>query len=539
MDTPTYCIITGMDPILTQSANRQIARAAGTVMIAIIASQLVGLLAKSLTGQAFGTSPESEAFFAANRFAEILFNLVAGGALASAFIPTFSGLLAHKDKKSAWMLASSILNLIALILILFSILSFVFAPWLVDHVLAPGFASADPAKAALTVDLLRIQLLSSVIFGISGLLMGILNAHQHFLLPALAPSMYSLGWIMGILVLKPSMGIYGLAWGVVIGSGLHLLVQLPKYLRLPERTYTPTFGLKLPNVREVARLMGPRLLGVAVVQLNFLLNTYLASLQPAGSLSGISLAFPLMLMPQAAIAQSIAIAALPTFSAQVALGKKDEMRASLAATLRSVLLLALPATIGLILLRKPLVALIYQYNAFDSASADLVSWALLWYAAGLVAHSVVEIVSRAFYALHDTKTPVFIGIGAMSLNLGFSLLFTALFKRIGWMPHGGLALANSLATFLEMIILLLFMRRKLNGMEGNSIWRVVAKAGLATAAMGAALAGWLFLTQNNPPAVQAIGGVGIGGLYYILLVSLMKIPEVSSLTRVLRSRLKL
>lgn len=528
-----------MDPIPELSANRQIAHAAGTVAFAIIISQLVGLLAKSLTGQAFGTSAESEAFFAANRFAEILFNLVAGGALASAFVPTFTGLLAQKEKKSAWLLASSIFNLVTLLLTVFSILSAVFAPWLVDHVLAPGFSGADPAKAALTASLLRIQLISSVIFGVSGLAMGILNAHQHFLLPALAPSMYSLGWIFGILVLSPVMGISGLAWGVVIGSGLHFLVQLPRLLRLPEQEYTLTLGIHLPHVREVARLMGPRLLGVAVVQLNFLLNTYLASMQPSGSLTGISLAFPLMIMPQAAIAQSIAIAALPTFSAQVALGKKDEMRSSLAATLRGVLLLAIPASVGLILLRKPLVALVYQYRAFDAVSTKLVAWALLWYAAGLVGHSVVEIISRAFYALHDTKTPVFIGIAAMSLNLGFSLLFTNLFARIGWMPHGGLALANSLATFLEMIGLLVFMRRKLNGIEGKSIWVVAGKAGLAAAVMCAALFGWMQFSQNTHSAIQAAGGVAIGLFFYGLVISLEKIPEVKTIFQVVRSRLKL
>lgn len=528
-----------MDPIPQESANRQIARAASIVMVAIIISQLVGLLAKSLTGQAFGTSAESEAFFAANRFAEILFNLVAGGALASAFVPTFTGLLANKDRPLAWRLASSIFNLISIILTVFSILSAIFAPWIVNHVLAPGFASVDPAKALLTAELLRIQLISSVIFGISGLLMGILNAHQHFLLPALAPSMYSLGWIIGIVVLRPTMGIYGLAWGVVIGSAMHLLIQLPGFFKLPEREYHPSLGLSMPTVREVARLMGPRLLGVAVVQLNFWLNTYLASLQPEGSLTGISLAFPLMLMPEAAIAQSMAIAALPTFSAQVAFGKKDEMRASLAATLRSVLLLAIPASLGLILLRKPLVALVYQYNAFDSASTELVAWALLWYAAGLVGHSVVEIISRAFYALHDTKTPVFVGVGAMTLNLVFSLAFTRIFSTIGWMPHGGLALANSLATFLEMIALLIFMRRKLGGLEGTAIWRNVGLVSLATVIMAAALFGWMQVGQNMHPAIQTLGGVAIGVFVYGILVVIMKIPEVQSILRIIHSRLKL
>ncbi len=175
--------------------------------------------------------------------------------------------------------------------------------------------------------------------------------------------------------------------------------------------------------------MGPRLLGVAVVQLNFWINTRLASQFVEGSVTGIVLGFTLMLMPQAAIAQSIAIAALPSFSAQVAQGRLNEMRFSLASSLRWVLILSIPASIGLVILRRPIVQLLYQRGQFDAYSTELVAWALLWYAAGLVGHSLVEILARAFYSLHDTKTPVFIGILAMSLNVVFSYFFAWIFLR--------------------------------------------------------------------------------------------------------------
>ena len=252
-----------------------------------------------------------------------------------------------------------------------------------------------------------------------------------------------------------------------MGAGLHFLVQLPTFLRLPGRLFSLTLGLHLPAVREVARLMGPRLLGVAVVQINAVVNAMLATspAQPVGSLTAIKYAWAIMTMPQVVIAQAIAIAALPTFSGQFARGELSGMRASLAATLRGVILLALPATLGLILLREPLVTVLFQHGVFDARSTQLVSWALLWYTAGLVGHSVVEIVSRAFYAMHDTKTPVLVGTVAMSLNLAFSFLFSAWFERLGWMPHGGLALANSLATALEMVGLLYFMRRRLDGLR--------------------------------------------------------------------------
>ena len=235
---------------------------------------------------------------------------------------------------------------------------------------------------------------SAVVFGVSGLMMGVLNAHQHFFLPALASSMYWLGMIFGIALLTPSLGIFGPAWGVLAGAVLHLLIQIPDLVRLPYKAYWPRLGLEMPAVREVIRLMGPRLFGVAVLQLNALVNIRIASGMPAGSVAGIGYAFMIMTTPLIVIAQAIGTASLPAFSAQVALGRLDEMRSTLASTLRGVLLLALPASVGLILLRGPLVAALWERGRFTSASTELVAWALLWYAAGLVGHSVIEIVYR-------------------------------------------------------------------------------------------------------------------------------------------------
>ncbi|MCK5315320.1 MAG: murein biosynthesis integral membrane protein MurJ [Anaerolineales bacterium] len=518
-------------------SNRQIARAAGTVMVAFILSNLTGLLRQILIANAFGTQADIEAFNAANRVAETLFALVAGGALASAFIPTFTSLLTKDDNKGAWHLASSIFNLILLVISITSLIAAIFAPQVVRYVLAPGFAD-QPAKEALTIDLVRLMLPSAAIFALSGLVMGILNSYHKFFVPALAPSMYQIGMIFGVLVLSPSMGIIGLAWGVLIGASLHLLLQVPSLIRLGAR-YTPTLGLKTPSVHEVARLMGPRLLGVAVVQLNFWINIRLASQHPEGSVTGIVIAFALMLMPQAAIAQSIAIAAMPTFSAQYALGKLNEMRHSLASSLRGVLLLSLPASLGLILLRKPLIVLLYQRGEFDSRSTELVAWALLWYAVGLVGHSVVEIVSRAFYALHDTKTPVFVGIAAMSLNVVFSYAFSALFFRIGWLPHGGLALANSLATALEMLGLLYLMRGRLNGIEGKSLLVGGFQAVAGTAVMSIGLWFWLRQTTNLPDWQVVIGGIVIGATLYALAMLVLRVKEARSLTKAIQGRIKI
>jgi putative peptidoglycan lipid II flippase len=517
------------------NANRQIARAAGTVMIAILFGQLAGLARGILVARAFGASPELDAFIYANRVSETLFLLVAGGALGSAFIPAFTGLLAKGDKDSAWRLASSLANSVTLTISLLALLIAFFAPQVVRYALAPGL-SKNPELFALTISLLRIQLISAVLFGLGGLIVGILNAHQVFLVPALTPAMYQLGIIFGAVVLAPSMGIYGLAWGVVIGALFYLLIQIPSLLK-QRGTYTLTLGLDNPNTRQVILLMGPRLFGVAVVQLNFWVNNILASSMEGGSATSLSYGFSLMLMAQAAIAQSVAIAAMPTFSAQHALGKMDEMRASLAATLRGILLMAVPASVGLIILREPLISFLYQRGKFDEHDVQLTAWALLWFAAGLVGHSLMEVLTRAFYAQQDTKTPVIIGTIAMGLNVVFSIWFSEFFAQIGWFPLGGLALANSLATALEATALFIFMRRRLNGIEGKSIVDGAWRVSLSTLGMGIGLLFWIQAMGSLMRPLVAVGGVAIGGVIYVIGILILRVPEMRMVSEVIARRL--
>lgn len=513
----------------TTTANQQIARAAGTVMFAYILSSIINLARGIVILRAFGTGMENEAFWAANRVSETLFSLVAGGALASAFVPTFTAFLAKKQSDKAWKLASSIINLVLVLISILAILAAIFAPTIVRYLLAPGFVD-DPEKFNLTVQLLRIILPSTVIFSISGLVMGILNAHQSFLFPALAPSMYSLGMIFGVVFLSPQMGIFGLAWGVVLGSLLHLLIQLPKLLRLGGK-YSAIFGVDNPAVRQVGILMLPRLAGVAVVQINFWVNTNLASRYSEGSVTGLTYGFTLMLMPLMLIAQAIATASLPTFSAQAALGKLDEMRNSLSAAIRTVLLLSLPAAVGMILLRFPLIRLMYENGTtFTSQSTELVAWALLWYTIGLVGHSLVEIISRAFYAMQDTKTPVLVGVAVMSLNIILSLILGPLFLKMGWLAIGGLALANSIATGLESIILLIIMRKRLKGLEGAKIFQLSWKIVLAVSAMGVVI-WWMVNNLRATDGLVLLISVVMGVVIYAVGLLVFKVGEFTALTR--------
>jgi putative peptidoglycan lipid II flippase len=505
------------------------------VMLALVLGQIIGLIRNILIAGAFDAGAALDPYLAANRVSETLFNLVAGGALSSAFIPVFTGFLVKDDRKSAWKLASGVGNLVALTMSVLALIAALFAPQIVRYFLASGFAD-DPAREQLTIHLLRIMLPSAVLFGVSGLLMGILNAHQSFFIPALAPSMYSLGIIIGVLFFAPSLGVDGLARGVLLGASLHLLIQIPSLLKLKGRVYFPDLGLENQAVREVLRLMGPRILGVAVVQINFWVNTWLASWMMKGSVTTLSYGFALMLMALAMIAQSIATAAMPTFSAQVARNQIEGMRASLAATLRGVIFLAVPATVGLILLREPIVKMLYQRGEFTQQYAQMTAWALLWFAAGLVGHSMLEILSRAFYALHDTKTPVVVGAIAMGLNIVFSFGFAALFSTIGWMPLGGLALANSLATALEAAVLFIIMRRRLNGIGGTSIAKGFIVAAITSGMMGLVLLFWLRASADLNVWLVGLGGILFGGLAYGLCLIALRVPEVRVLLLYIQHR---
>jgi putative peptidoglycan lipid II flippase len=493
----------------------QLVRAAAIVMLAFIASRLLGLVREVVIARQFGTSLELAAYLAAFRVPDLIFQLVAGGALGSAFIPVFTSLLANGQPAAAWRLASAVFNLLLVILAVAAAGATVFAPQLAA-LIVPGF---DPATQALTARLMRLMLVSPVIFGLSGLIMGVLNSFQHFLLPALAPVVYNLAIIVAALLLAPTMGVYGLAVGVVAGAALHLLVQVPMLLHLG-LDYSPTFSLDLPSVREVGRLMGPRILGLAIVQVNFLVNTILASGLGGQALPALNYAWLLMLLPEGIVAQGIATAVFPTFAELVARQSLVELRRTFSAALRTVLYLTVPAAAGLILLRVPLVQVLLQRGEFNDASTDAVSFALQFYALGLFAHASVEIVTRAFYALHDTRTPVAVGGAAMTANVLLSLGLVR--TPLGF---GGLALANSLATVAEVLALTWFLHRRLGAIDGRQIAASLARISLATGLMGLAVA-WLDRLPGTDGLSLLVGGTALGGLVYAMTTLILGSQEI-------------
>jgi len=512
-------------PLTTESSPlARIARAATLVMALFVVSRALGLVREMVIGAQFGASAELDAYLAAFRLPDLLFTLVAGGALASAFIPTFSEHLANDDTSGAWDLASKVANLLVLSLTGLAILAGIFAPALVENIIAPGFS---PEQQALTVSLMRWMLVSTVIFGLSGLVMGILNAYQHFLLPALAPAIYNLAIIVAALFLAPSMGIMALAVGVVAGSILHLLVQVPGLVHFHAR-WTASVSLAAAGVREVLRLMGPRVLGLAVVQINFMVNVFLASNLVAGSISALNYAWLIMLLPQGIFAQAIATAAFPTFATQAAKGERKAMQDTLGGILALLLFLTIPASVLLFQLRYPIISLLLERGAFDAEATSMTAYALAFFSIGLVGHAVVEITARGFYALKDTITPVTVGISAMIVNVLLSLLL------IGPLAHGGLALANSTATLIEMVVLLWLLRSKLGGWQEGMVGRSLLKTLAASAVMALVVAVLLQVMDGWSQPIQAIVIGIVAVIVYVAAAWLLRSPEVRALPGLLR-----
>lgn len=498
------------------------------MIVLYIVSDVLGLARNVAISYQFGTSADVDAYLAAFRVPDFIFNLLAGGALASAFLPPFTKHLAANDVRGAWRLASQVINLVFVVTAAICIVAALLADPIVHYLVAPGFS---PAEQQLTANLMRLMLLTPIIFSVSGIVMGILNAHQHFLLPAAAPSMYNLGIVIGALVFAPHFGVYGLAFGVVLGALLHLGIQVPWLLRA-HIPYTRSLGWADASVRSVVRLMIPRAIGSGAVQLNFWVNTVLASLLPIGSLAALNYAFLILLLPEAVIAQAIGTVLFPTFARLVAEQKHDELRRAFSTVFRGVLFFAVPSSVGLYLLRTPIIALLFQRGDFTADSTAQTALALQFFAIGLFAHSGLEILTRAFYALHDTATPVKIGVASVVVNIILSVLLIQSFAQ------GGLALANSLATIAEMFVLLWLLRPRLDGVDGRTILISGLKIVLGSAVMGVSL--WWTKMQLESQSVWLIVPVTlvVGAVIYLLAMWLLQSDEIKLAFSMASSRLK-
>jgi len=395
----------------------------------------MGLLRDMVLARRFGMGADLDVYYAGFKLPELLFTLVAGGALATALVPLLMAAHADEGRPAMWRLASAVANIVLTVAAALAVLAAFLSPWLVRTLIAPGFTALQQAE---TVAVMRLALISTLIFALSSIQTSVLHSHQHFTLPALAPILYPVGLIVGAQWLAPRYGLRGLALGAILGSLLHLVVQWPALLRLHVR-WQPVYDLGRASVRRVFVLMGPRILDLGVFQLTMLATANLASRLGAGSVSSLEWGWQLMQFPETIIGTAIGLVALPTLSALAARRDVTGLRGALGASLRVIAALALPAAVALVLLGRPLVAVLYQRGAFDPAATEAVYTALRFYALGLLGHACLEVAARAFFAQQDTLTPLYLAAGSAALNILLGVLL------MGPLGPGGLALANSLA----------------------------------------------------------------------------------------------
>ena len=514
---------------------RQVFRAAGIVAIAFVFSRLLGLGREVVIRAYYGVDTiEATAYALANRFPDLIFNVAVGGALASAFIPTFAAYFAKEDEEGGWKLFSAVINIVLVTTSVLAGLVALFAPQLVVGFLPVGDGD-NSELLSLTVRMMRVMLLSTIIFGVSGVFMGALQARQHFTAPAFAASIYNLGIIVGTVVLAPNA--MGLAYGAVLGALGHAAVQLPA-LRHQTARYAPIFAVGDGGVRQVFVLMGPRVLGLSFSYLNRFVLPLLTRPLILGSLPALDNAFQVMLMPYSVLGQAIGTAAFPTLSMLAAKESWGEMRQILATALRSILFLGLPITAGLMVLSRPLVTVLFERGAFDADDTALVAAGLFFYAIALIALAWLDVTSRAFYALGDTVTPVVAGMVQLPLMAGMAALFAyVLFPMMGWPALGGIALGFSVSNWLETAVLLWLLSRRIGGVNGHDLLNGLGQMGLATVVMGAAVWGANWLTAGLHPLFLLAAGGALGAVVYFGICWLLGVREVLGLVATVQRRL--
>jgi putative peptidoglycan lipid II flippase len=485
----------------------------------------------------FGTSADLGAYRAAFKVTDLLYMVIIGGALGSSFIPVFIQVWERDGEERAWRLASAIVTWALGILAVASGVIWVFAPTLTEWFY--GGQGFDAATLALTTDLTRLFLLSPLLLGLGGLAMAVLNAHNHFALPALAPAIYNIGIIAGAMFLAPHIGIWGLAWGVIIGAALYIVLQLPGLWHLGMRVRI-TLGRRIAETRTVAMQMAPRVVGQAASQLSILVTAALTARLAMGAerIAGLDYAYQLMLLPYGVFSLSLSTVAFPQLARLFAEGQMEELMERVRRTLGIILFLTLPAMIALIALDVPLVRLLFQRGEFGVVSLQYTVIPLIGYALALPAFSASEILIRTFYAMQQTLIPVLVGLLQVSLNI---MMGSAVLYFGGGV--GALAFAFSIANTIEAILLFFLLGRQLPSLwRDDRLWKSVRAAVIATVALGGMLWGISLLSQDYLPFLSMGGDYrwpddlllligwlvamgGVGAMFYIGMTAVLGAHE--------------
>ncbi|MGC4192448.1 MAG: murein biosynthesis integral membrane protein MurJ [Thermomicrobiales bacterium] len=510
------------------------ARSALIVGLAFVLSRVLGVAREVILARTFATGPEMDAYVSAFRIPDLLFLTVFSGAFGAAFIPIFGEFVDRGDRDRAWRLASAVLTWSGIAVVILSTIMFVAARPLM-HLVSPGF---DAQTMDIAVRLMRILLLSPVFLGLGIAAKGILEAQNQFTLPAIAPLVYNLGTIVGAAFFAPKYGIYAVAWGLVVGALGHFLTQVPGLIRTGI-SFRPTIDRNVDGLREVARLFGPRVLGLAAFQINLVAVTAFASISGPSDVAAVNYSQQLLMLPHGVLALSISTVAFPSLAALFSRGDTAGFRNLLDRTMRPLLFLTFPASAGLLLVREPIVQVIYERGNFGPADTALVIAPLAFFAIGLVGYGLTEIVTRVFYATRDTRTPVITTI----LTVGLNIVLCGLFVHS--LGAAGLALALSLTTASEAVILLLFLRHRIGSIVSPDFWPWLAKVIAATAGMALVIMATVGRLERAmifaPSSIMRYGiflfAMAMYLLAFLVCAQVLRISELETVTDKIVSRL--
>lgn len=475
------------------SSSENVVRSAGIASIAVLTSRLSGLVREVILARQFGAGQAYDAFLLGFRIPNLTRDLFAEGALSSAFVPTFTQYLTTRSKDEAVRLSNLVATATILVVGALCVLGVVFSPFIVD-LLAHPWRENDPAKFALAIRMTRVMFPFLLLVALAAQAMGMLNACNQFGVPALSSTAFNLGSLGAGLALGfwagPYIGISpieGMSYGVVIGGALQLAYQLPS-LRRQGFTFRPAMDWSHPGMRHIIHLMGPAILGNAAVQVNVMINTWFAAgildpvRGPDGPVSWLTYAFRFMQLPLGLFGVAIASATLPAISRSAATGAMQDFRRTLSQSLGLVFLLTIPSSMGLVILGRSMIGAVYQRGKFNVYDTQQTAVALSCYAVGLAGYAALKVLTPAFYALRDSRTPMIVSFLSIAINFGVASTLIHTFK----LGHAGLALSTSTVALFGFGALFLILGRRIGGIHGRALAASTSKMIAASVVMGGA-----------------------------------------------------
>ena len=507
-------------------------QAAGILMLTMLLSRVLGFVRDIVITGSFGFGYETDAYYAAFTIPDLIYFALVGGALSSAFIPVFSSYLATKKEEDGYEVASTILNLVSIAAMILIVIGLIFTPQLVRMLV-----QFKEESFALTVLLTRVMFAQSFFMCLAGISQGILQSYKEFAVPAFGAVAYNIAIIVVGLILSQKLGVMGFSIGVVVGSMFNLGMQiwaLAKY----GFSYRIVLNLHHPGVKKFFALLLPVVLGLSVNELNLLVIQYLGSGLGDGVLSSLKNAQRVMMLPVGIFASAIGLSIFPTMTSHVARGEMAEYKQNLTMGIRTIIFITLPASLGLMALRYPMVRAMYLQFAVTEESIQMISVILFYYCIGIVGYSAQQILNRGYYAVQDTKSPVTINMFILAFNIALSFAF------VGPFSYRGLALAYSLSGLLSMVVLGIGLRRKIGPYGGRALIQSACKSIIASVIMAVivsltvgGLEQVMDLTGKVMQITQVLIGVGVGAVVYAVLAYLFKMEEAQLVVGIIKRKL--